>query len=154
MCRFVSDDSWNAVVRELPTTLFAYQKGLGTCDPVLFKSHTLQIALESGDEARIVQIDFSSAFDRVIHQGILYKLCSVGNGGSVLSVLTQFISNRSQHVMADGFRSKLVNVVSRVPQCSVLGPLLSPLYTSEILSILEKKLIDYADDSTLIAVVA
>ena len=44
-------------------------------------SHTLQSALESGQEARIVQIDFSTAFDRVTHQGILYKLCSVGIGG-------------------------------------------------------------------------
>ena len=35
-------------------------------------SHTLQSALESGQEARIVQIDFSAAFDRVNHQGILY----------------------------------------------------------------------------------
>ena len=73
----------------LPTTQFAYQKGLGTCDSLL--SHTLQIALESGQEAWIVQIDFSAAFDRVNHLGILYKLCSVGIGGSVLSILTEFL---------------------------------------------------------------
>ena len=42
-------------------------------------------------DARIVRIDFSAAFDRVNHQGILFKLCSVGVGGSVLSVLTQFL---------------------------------------------------------------
>ena len=59
-----------------------------------------------------MQIDFSAAFDRVNHQGILYKLCSVGIVGSVLYILTQFLSNRSQHVMVDGCRSKLVNVVS------------------------------------------
>ena len=35
-----------------------------------------------------MQIDFSAAFDRVIHLGILYVLCSVGIGGSVLSILT------------------------------------------------------------------
>ena len=51
----------------------------------------LQSALESGQEVRIVQIDFSTAFDRVNHQGILYKLCSVGIGGSVLSILTKFL---------------------------------------------------------------
>ena len=37
---------------------------------------TLQSALESEQEARIVQIDFGAAFDRVNHLGILYKLCS------------------------------------------------------------------------------
>ena len=60
----------------------------------------------------------SAAFDRVNHHDIFYKLCSVGIGGSVLSLLTQFLSNLSQHVMVDGRRSKLVNVASGVPQSS------------------------------------
>ena len=64
----------------------------------------------------------------------------------MLSLLTQFLSNRSQHVLVDGCRSKLVNVVSGVPQGSVLGLLLFLLYTSEFFSILENKLIGYADD--------
>ena len=43
----------------LPTTQFAYRKGLGTCDVLLcMVFHTLQSALESGLEATIVQIDF------------------------------------------------------------------------------------------------
>ena len=116
-------------------------------------SHALQTALDSGQEARIVQIDINAAFDRVNHQGILYKLCSVGIGGFVLSILTQFLSDRSQNVIVDGCRSKLVNIVSGVLQGSVLGPLLFLLYTSELFSVWENKLIAYADDSTLIAVV-
>ena len=70
-----------------------------------------------------------------------------------MSLLAQFLSDRSQHVMVDGCRSKLVIVVSGVPQGSVLGPLFFLLYTSELFFILENKLIGYADDSTLIAVV-
>ena len=98
-----------------------------------------------------MQIYFSAAFDRV-NQGILYRLCCVIIGGSVLSILTPFLSNRSQHVLVDGCRSKLVDV-SRVPQVSVLGPLVFLLYTSELFSILENKLIDYADDYTLMSIV-
>ena len=78
----------------------------------------------------MVQIDFSAAYDRVNHQGILYRLCSGGIGGSVLSILTQFLSNRSQHVMVDGCRSKLVDIPG-VPQGSVFDPLFILLYTSE-----------------------
>ena len=55
--------------------------------------------------------------------------------------------------MVDGCRSKLVNVVLGVLQGSVLVPLLFLLYTSELFSILENKLIGYADYSTLMAVV-
>ena len=71
----------------------------------------------------------------------------MGVGGSVLSILTQFLSNRSQHVMVDGCQSKLFNIVSGVRQGSVLGPLLFHLYTSELFPILENKLIGDADDS-------
>ena len=116
-------------------------------------SHTQQRALESGQDAWIVQIDFNAAFDRVKNLGILYKLCSVGIGGSVLSLLTQFLSNPSQQVMVDGCRSKLVSVVSGAPQGSIFTPLLFLLYTSELFSILENKLISCANDSTLMAVV-
>ena len=112
----------------LPTPQFAYRKDLGTCDALLCVYHTLQSALESLQEARIVQIDFSAAFDCVNHQGILYRLCSVGIVGSVLSILTQFLSNRLQHIMVDGCGSKLVDV-SGVPQGSVLGLSLFLLYT-------------------------
>ena len=40
-----------------------------------------------------------------------------------------------------------------MPQDSILGPLLFLLYTLELFSILENKLIDYADDFTLMVVV-
>ena len=81
------------------------------------------------------------------------KFCSVGIEVSVLSIITQFLSNRSQHVMMDGCKSKLVDIVSGVPQGSVLGPLLFLLYTSDLFSILENKLIGYADISTLTTIV-
>ena len=94
----------------------------------------------------MVQIVISAAFDRVNHPWILFNLCSVGVGGSVLSVLTQFLSNRSQYVVVDGWRIKLVNVVLEVPQGSILRPQLLLLYTAELFSIVENKLYGYADD--------
>ena len=108
----------------LPTTQFAYRKGLGTCDVLLCVSHTLQSALESGQEARIVQIDFSAAFDGVNHQEILNKLSSVGIGGPVLSLSTQFLSNRSQHVMVDSCRT----ITTSCQECrgQSFGPVIVP----------------------------
>ena len=131
-----------------PNSQFYYRKSIGTCDVFLCVSRTLQSA------CRIVQIDIKAAFDRANHQRILFKLYSVGIGGSLKSILTQFLSNRSHNVMMDGSWSKLVNVVSGVPQGSVIRPLLFLLCASELFYILENiKLICYADDSALMAVV-
>ena len=61
-----SEDLWNPVVCFQPPSLL-FWKGLGTRDALLCVSHTLQSALESGQEVRIIQIDFSAAFNRVNH---------------------------------------------------------------------------------------
>ena len=78
---FILDDIWNAVVCFQPPSL----PSLGTCDAHLCVSHTLQSALESGQEARIVLIDFCAAFARVNHHGILstvsIKLITALSGG-------------------------------------------------------------------------
>ena len=83
----------------------------------------MQSVLESWQESRIVQVDFSVAIDGVNQQGILKNQCSVTIGGSVLSMLTQF-SNLSQYVMMDTCQSELVNITSRVSRRSVLGLLI------------------------------
>ena len=66
----------------LQTTQFAYWKGLGTSDALLCMSLTLQSALDSGHEDRIVQIDFSAAL-------IMFTIraFSIGSALWVLEVL-------------------------------------------------------------------
>ena len=58
----------------IPTTQLAHRKGTGICDENLCMSQTSWSALESGQEARIVQIDFRAAFDRLNYLVILFKL--------------------------------------------------------------------------------
>ena len=72
----------------LPTTQFAYWKGLCTCNAPLCPSHTMQRTLVSLQEARDVQIDCNEAFDIINHHGVLYRLCSVDIGGFLVSILT------------------------------------------------------------------
>ena len=86
-----------------------------------------------------MQIDFSAAFDRVNYQGILYKLCPVGIGGLVLSTLIQFLSNRSEHIVVG------------TQKC--IGSIIVPPVHFGVFSVLENKLIGYADDTTLLSVV-
>ena len=137
----------------LPRCQFAYRKGLGTCDALLKIVHDLQDALDGGSEARLAQLDFSAAFDRVNHEAMLFKLRTSGVGGPMLSIIEQFLSNRTQRVRVDGSYSGHVDIVSGVPQGSVLGPILFVIYTADLFEVVENRLVNYADDSTLYAIV-
>ena len=54
----------------------------------------------------IVQLDFSAAFDRLNHSGLLFKLKSIGVGGSLLSICREFLSNLRKRVVADSATSQ------------------------------------------------
>ena len=103
-------------------------------------------------EFNILQLHFSAAIDRLSHSGILFKLKSIGVGGSVLSICTEFVFDRRQRVVVVGAASEWILIISGVPQGSLLGPLLFILYTSEMFERVENRLFAYADDSTLLAV--
>ena len=115
-------------------------KGLDSTDALLTISHRRQKSLDEGMESCIVQLDFSAAFDRVSHSGLLFKLKCIGVGGSVLSVCTEFLSESRQRVVFDGAASEWIPIISGMPQGSVLGPLLFILYTSEMFEKVENTL--------------
>ena len=134
-----------------PRLQFGFRKGLGTCDALLTISNIVQKSLDSGQEVRLVGLDFSAAFDRVNHKALLFKLRQLGVGGVFLNIISQFLTNRRQKVVVDNIFSEEREVISGVPQGSVLGPILFILYTHDMWFGLENRLIAYADDATLIA---
>ena len=75
-----------------------------------------------------VLLDFSKAFDKVDHEKLLTKLLSLGIGASLHLWIRSFLSNRTQTVLVDGSMSKPAQVLSGVPQGTVLGPLVLGLY--------------------------
>ena len=88
---------------------------LVSCDALLIITNFFQKALDCGCEVRMVGLDFSAAFNRVNHKALLFKLGQLGVGGPFLSILTEFLSNRLQRVVADGQFNDYRNVISGVP---------------------------------------
>ena len=136
-----------------PAAQFAYRKCLGCTEALLTISHHLRKSLDAEVESYIGQLDFRAAFDRVSHSGLLFKLKSIAVGGSVLSICTEFLSDRRLRVAVDGAVSQWIPKISGMPQGSVLGPLLFIHYTREMFELVENRLFAYGDDSTLLAVV-
>lgn len=75
-------------------------------------------------DVRGVLLDTSKAFDNVWHNELLFKLKSYGVEDQLLSLLENCLANRQQRVVFNGQTSSWENINSRVPQGSVLGPLL------------------------------
>ena len=75
-------------------------------------------------ETRGVFLDISKAFDKVWHEGLLFKLKQYGVEGSMYGIIKNYLNNRYQRVLLNGTQSSWIKISAGVPQGSVLGPLL------------------------------
>src|SRR3954463_2004566 len=80
--------------------------------------------LDSGQPMDVVFTNFCKAFDTVPHERLLHKLQAYGVRGQLLAWIRDWLTNRVQHVVLGEHTADWKNVLSGVPQSSVLGPLL------------------------------
>ena len=104
-------------------------------------------------EVRSVFLDISKAFDKVWHEGLLYKLKSMGISGELIKLLENYLSNRLQRVVLNGQTSPWRPVLPGVPQGSILGPLLFLIYINDLPNRLKSNAKLFADDTSLFTIV-
>ena len=103
--------------------------------------------IDNGIPFDIVYLDFAKAFDTVPHQRLIKKLSSYGIGGNVLARITDFLSGRRQRVSIKGCLSEWNEVLSEVPQGSVMGPVLFVVYINDLPEVVKRILTMFADDT-------
>ena len=108
---------------------------------------------DEGHEVRGVFLDISKAFDKVWHDGIIFKLTQNGISGSLLKLLRDFLSERRQRVVLNYQASTWANVTAGVPQGSILGPLLFLIYINDLPEGLSTNAKLFADDTSLFSVI-
>ena len=86
--------------------------------------------LEDGDCVDVSYLDFQKAFDLVSHNHLLLKLRKHGINDQILNWIKAFLENRKQRVVIRGSKSDELDVLSGVPQGSVLGPILFLIFTN------------------------
>ena len=110
--------------------------------------HDVGKALDCGKEADLINLDFSKAFDSVLHKKLIYKLKLHGISGSLLNWFTDHLNERRQRAVVNGVASSYLKATSGVPQGSILGPLLFLIYSNDLPDAANHSVVPmFADDS-------
>ena len=110
-------------------------------------------SLEEGCSVDIIYFNFAKAFDSVPHNRLFTKVESYRLTGNLLNWLKSFLAGRKQRVVINGETSTWCNVLSGVPQGSVLGPLLFNIYVNNTPIAVNSSVLQFADDLKMFRVI-
>uniref|UniRef100_A0A1A8QQT5 Reverse transcriptase domain-containing protein n=1 Tax=Nothobranchius rachovii TaxID=451742 RepID=A0A1A8QQT5_9TELE len=140
---------------QLDPLQFAYRANRSVDDAINMGLHFI---LEHLDQprtyARILFVDFSSAFNTVIPEILTSKLSQLTVSPAMCQWISSFLTNRSQHVRLNNVTSGTRLISTGTPQGCVLSPLLFSLYTNDCTSNDSAvKILKFADDTTVIGLI-
>ena len=125
------------VTRVFPDNQSAYRKLYSTETALCSVVNDLLIMLDEGKCGILILLDLSAAFDTVVHSLLLKDLKAIGIEGEALDYLKSFLINRTYCVQIEESFSRTKVLTRRVPQGSVLGPILFCIYTIELMYLME-----------------
>ena len=123
------------------------RSGRSTLSQLLEHQDEILKELEEGNNVDAVYLDFSKAFDKCDHGILLHKIKKLKIKGKLGRWLQNFLEGRKQVVLVDRVKSKWSEIVSGIPQGSVLGPILFLIYISDIGEGLTAQTLVYVDDT-------
>ena len=130
--------------------LCGYRKGYNAQYALIAMIEKWKKSLDKGGVFAAVLMDLSKAFDTINHELLIAKLHAYGFDKSALSIVNDYLTDRWQRVKINSSFSNWSQLMSGVPQGSVLGPLLFNIYINDLFFQLgSTHTCNFADDTTL-----
>ena len=127
-----------------------YRTGHSTQLQLTYLTHNIYRHLDTGHDVTAIYLDISKYFDKIWHDGLLYKCQHEFNiSGPVLLWLKSYLTNRTQRVRIGNTLSSTEPIKAGCPQGSVLGPLLALMYLDGLKDKVTNEILFYADDISL-----
>ncbi len=124
----------------------AFRRGRSCESQLILTFNDLASYHNNGTTTDVAVLDFSKAFDVVPHRKLLHKLDFYGIRGQIKNWIASFLTNRLQRVAVNGEYSSWHQVLSGVPQGTVLGPHLFLLFINDIQNAVRGVTRLFADD--------
>jgi len=109
----------------------------------------LTTLIDNKNDIDIIYLDFSKAFDSVPHERLILKLKSYGITGFVLQWIESFLKDRVQRVRVGRDQSGSKDVISGIPQGSILGPILFTIFINDLPDVIQSYIKIFADDTKI-----
>ena len=144
------------VQSQLDPYQFAYRSRRGTDDAKACLLHKLFEHMETtGNYARILFIDFSSAFNTIQRHVMVDKLQKLEVPAAFVHWVFNFLSNRPQCVRVGDIKSPVIVSNTGAPQGCVLSPFLYTLYTNDCRSVdPSTQYVRFSDDTAMLALLS
>lgn len=114
-----------------------------TKDNLFFISQKIIEQFNRGKKVCGIFFDIASAFDKVWHKGIIYKLLKLKTPSFIVCWLKNFLENRIFNVKINNSLSQAFPITAGVPQGAALSPILFSIFINDI-PILHSKNKDYS----------
>jgi len=130
---------------------YGFIKGRSTTTQLLKILDDWTEYLEGGGQVDVIYTDFAKAFDKVPHKKLIHKLKSYNIAENIVQWIVAFLTNRKQKVKVNGTLSEWLEVLSGMPQGTVLGPLLFLIYINDLPDVCDSysKMFLFADDAKI-----
>ena len=137
-------------LKTLPDHQFGFRKQHSTIERIHRITHSISQTVEKKKYCSAVFLDIQQAFDKVWHEGLLYKLKKV-LPHTYYSMLKSYLTNRQFMVKYADAITTTFPIEAGIPQDSVLGPLLFSIYTADLPISTGIIIATFADDTALLA---